>query len=459
MRKVHFIGIGGTGISAIALLLLERGWQVSGTDKSGSRYFDAVTAKGAYTLLGHSPELALAADVIVRSSAVHDDDPEVLAARESGIPVIKRNDFLPELTAGYQTLAVAGSHGKTTCTAMLVTTLRGLGVDPTFILGAQIRPLATNAHAGTSDLFVIEADEYDTMFLGLSPKISLLTNVEYDHPDFFPTPEAYNQAFAAFIRRTQPGGAVIACAEDEGVRNLLATNDFDGINILTYGYSAECDYRIENVRWNGDGYDFTLFHTPSHEEFGEFVLSIPGRHNLLNAAGALAVLHHLGLNPSAATESLAEFVGTERRFEQVCHSGDTVVINDYGHHPTQLNLTLEAARELYPDHRLWAVWEPHTFSRTNSMQTAFTAALQRADRVVILPTYAARESVETDTPRLIARDVPGSKAVYFERFSEAADYVAEEATGLNVVIVFSAGKGPEFANMLCFRLDMRSPNA
>lgn len=458
MRKVHFIGIGGTGISAIALLLLEKGWQVSGTDKSASRYFDAVTAKGAYTLLGHSPELALSADLIVRSSAVHDDDPEVIAARENGIPVLKRNEFLPELTAGYQTLAVAGSHGKTTCTAMLVTMLRGLGVDPTFILGAQIRPLATNAHAGTSDLFVIEADEYDYMFLGLSPKFSLLTNVEYDHPDFFPTPADYYQAFAAFIRRTQPGGAVIACDEDEGVRNLLASYDFDGTDILSYGYSKECDYCIQNVKWNGDGYDFTLIYTPAQQDLGEFVLSVPGRHNLLNAAGALAVLHQIGLNPSAASESLAEFAGTERRFEQVCHSGDTVVINDYGHHPTQLNLTLEAAHELYPDHRLWAVWEPHTFSRTDRMQKAFTAALQRADRVVILPTYAARESVETDTPRRIAEEIPDSKAAYFTGFAAAADFVAEQAVGLNVVIVFSAGKGPEFANMLCFRLDMGRQN-
>jgi len=458
MRKVHFIGIGGTGISAIALLLLEKGWHVSGTDKSASRYFDAVTAKGACTLLGHSPELALAADVIVRSSAVHDDDPEVIAACKKGIPVLKRNEFLPELTAGCQTLAIAGSHGKTTCTAMLVTILRGLGADPTFILGAQILPLATNAHAGKSDLFVIEADEYDYMFLGLSPKISLLTNVEYDHPDFFPTPETYRQAFAAFIRRTQPGGAVIACAEDEGVRQLLASEDFDGIKILTYGYSSECNYLIRNVRWNGNGYGFNLIHSDSQQELGEFVLSVPGRHNLLNAAGALAVLHQLGFNPSAASESLAEFVGTERRFEQVCNSGDTIVINDYGHHPTQLNLTLEAARELYPDHRLWAVWEPHTFSRTDRLKNAFTVALQRADRVVILPTYAARETVETDTPRRIAEELTSPKAACFTDFSQAAEFVAKEADGLNVVIVFSAGKGPEFANILCQKLGARRQN-
>lgn len=458
MSKVHFIGIGGTGISAIALLLLEKGWQVSGTDKSASRYFDAVTAKGAYTLIGHSPELALKADLIVRSSAVRDDDPEVLAAREKGIPVLKRNEFLPNLTAGYQTLAVAGSHGKTTCTAMLVTMLLGVDMDPTFILGAQIRPLGTNAHAGSSDLFVIEADEYDHMFLGLSPTISLLTNVEYDHPDFFTTPDAYNQAFAAFIRRTQPGGTVIACTEDEGIRKLLAQEDFEDIKLLTYGYSPECTYRVENPHWNGDGYDFSLIHTPSQQNLGDFRLKIPGRHNLLNAAGALAVLHQSGINPAGARESLANFKGTERRFDQVCHSGDTVVINDYGHHPTQLDLTLEAAHELYPDHRLWAVWEPHTYSRTDQMRTAFTKALQRADRVVILPTYAARETVETDTPRRIADDIPGSKASCFAGFAEAADFVAEQANGLNVVIVFSAGKGPEFAQMLCQRLDARRQN-
>ncbi len=458
MRKVHFIGIGGTGISAIALLLLEKGWQVSGTDKSASRYFDAVTAKGAHTLLGHSPELALAADMIVRSSAVRDDDPEVIAAREKGIPVLKRNDFLPGLTAGYQTLAVAGSHGKTTCTAMLVSMLRDLKLDPTFILGAQILPMGTNAHAGSGDLFVIEADEYDYMFLGLSPKISLLTNVEYDHPDFFTTPDAYNHAFAAFIRRTQAGGAVIACAEDAGVRKLLAEEEFGGMKLLTYGYSPECTYQVENIHWNGDGYDFSLFHTPSQQELGDFVLKIPGRHNLLNAAGTLAVLHQFGLNPAQARKSLANFKGTERRFDQVCHSGDTVVINDYGHHPTQLDLTLEAAHELYPDHRLWAVWEPHTYSRTDRMQQAFTTALQRADRVVILPTYTARETIETDTPRKIAEDIPGSKAVCFAGFAEAAEFVAEQATGLNLVIVFSAGKGPEFAQLLCQKLDARRQN-
>ncbi len=458
MQKVHFIGIGGTGISAIALLLLEKGWQVSGTDKSASRYFDAVTAKGARTLLGHSPELALSADVIVRSSAVHDDDPEVLAARAKGIPVLKRNDFLPELTAGYQTLAVAGSHGKTTCTAMLITMLRGLGADPTFILGAQVRPLNTNAHAGTGSLFVIEADEYDHMFLGLSPKISLLTNVEYDHPDFFTTPEAYNQAFAAFIRRTQPGGAVIACAEDAGVRALLANEDFSGIQVLTYGYSEGCTYQIQNTCWNGEGYDFSLFHTNTQKEIGSFRLSVPGRHNLLNAAGAVAVLHQMGLPAAKARASLADFSGTERRFESVCHSADTIVINDYGHHPTQLNLTLEAARELYPDHCLWAVWEPHTYSRTDAMQEAFTVALQRADRVVILPTYAARETAETDTPFQIAKNIPGARTACFDGFAEAADFVAGQAKGLNVVIVFSAGKGPQFASLLCEKLDERRQN-
>ena len=458
MKKVHFIGIGGTGISAIALLLLEKGWQVSGTDKSASRYLDAVSAKGARTILGHSPELALEADVIVRSSAVHDDDPEVLAAREKGIPVLKRNQFLPELTAGYQTLAVAGSHGKTTCTAMLVTLLLGLGMDPSFILGAQIRPLATNAHAGTGNIFVIEADEYDNMFLGLNPKVSLLTNIEYDHPDFFPTPKDYDQSFAAFIRRTQPGGAVIACAEDAGVRNLLAENQFEDISILTYGYTADCTYAIQNEQWNGEGYDFTLVHTPSRESLGTFSLHLPGRHNLLNAAGALAVLHQLGLNASSANKSLAAFVGTERRFEQVCRRADTLVINDYGHHPTQLDLTLQAARELYPDHRLWAVWEPHTFSRTDRMQAAFTAALQRADRVVILPTYAARETVQTDTPRQIAESIPEAKAAYFASFAEAADYIAKEAQGLNAVIVFSAGKGPEFTDILCAKLETRGQN-
>ena len=212
MQHIHLIGIGGTGISAIAVVLLEQGYQVTGSDIADSTYFREVTRRGAKTVLGHDPSLATQADVIVRSSAIKDDDPEVQAAQAAGIPVLKRTDFLPQLTAGKRTIAIAGSHGKTTTTAMIVCLLHNLAFDPSFILGAEIIDLHANARAGSSPYFIIEADEYDNMFLGLNPTVSVITNIEYDHPDCFPTPESYLEAFHQFLLRTQPSGTALLCA-------------------------------------------------------------------------------------------------------------------------------------------------------------------------------------------------------------------------------------------------------
>lgn len=451
MKKVHFIGIGGTGISAIALVLLERGMPVSGTDMVESRYYKAVTQKGAFTMLGHHPELATQADVVVRSSAIPDSDPEVRAALQAGIPVLKRAEFLAELTAGKQTLAIAGSHGKTTSTALLVTVLRALGKDPSFILGAEIKDLHTNAHAGSDDLFVIEADEYDYMFLGLEPQVSVITNIEHDHPDFFPTPADYSKAFTSFLRRTVPGGCAIVCDESEGVRELLEGNDFGDLVIYRYGFSNDCDYRLNAWRSEGSGYAFELHYNAlatGSVSLGEFSVELPGRHNALNAAAALAAAHQFAPNLAEAATALANCSGSERRFETIYNESGVTVINDYGHHPSQLDRTLEAARELYPDRTLWAVWEPHTFSRTFSMSDAFATALNRADQVVILKIYAAREADEGFTPQAIADSLPGEKGRYYEGFDSARDYIAEKVDGNDVIVVFSAGLGPKFSESL-----------
>ena len=258
MKKVHFIGIGGTGISAIARMLLERGWRVSGSDLRSSPYFEAVTALGAQTVLGHAPALAKTADLVVRSSAVRDDDPEVQAARENGIPVLKRSEFLPVLTEGYQVIAVAGSHGKTTTTAMLVQCLRSGGSEVNFILGADIKELGRNAQAADNPTFVIEADEYDYMFLGLQPLVSVVTNIEYDHPDFFHSSEVYTQAFADFINQTRPEGSVLLCADDEGILAMLENCDLLPKQMLSYGFRDGADYQIINHRLVPGGQRFEL---------------------------------------------------------------------------------------------------------------------------------------------------------------------------------------------------------
>jgi len=450
MRTVHLIGIGGTGMSAIAIFLLEKGYKVTGSDKNRSSYFDLVRAKGADARVGSHPDLATQADVIVRSSAIRDEDPEVIAGKAAGIPVLKRSDFLPEITAGKDTIAIAGTHGKTTTTAMLIEMLSNLGQDPSFILGSEIKKLGTNAHAGHGGLFVIEADEYDYMFLGLAPQISVITNIEYDHPDCFTTPEIYEQAYVDFLNKTKAGGVALLCAEDPGVKHFLANNSFDHIQVLTYGLDENCDYTA-------------LFLDPSHasNEFvltskrggvpqlsGPFTPSLPGKHNALNATAILACLHILGINPQLACESLADFSGTERRWDLVYEKDGVTLINDYGHHPTQLRYTLEAVRNAYPDRKIWAVWEPHTFSRTQSLQKDYIDALKLADQAIIMEIYAAREVDEGYTPQVIVDALEDGKALYLPDQDEATALIYELIQHNDLIIVFSAGKGPQFSAKL-----------
>ncbi len=446
MKRVHLIGIGGTGMSGIAVVLLEKGYQVSGSDLAASPYFQMVSKRGARVALGHDPRLALQADLIVRSSAVRDDDPEVAAARAAGIPVIKREAFLSELTWGKETIAVAGSHGKTTTTAMLICMLDALTYDPSFIVGAEIKELATNARWDIGRHFVIEADEYDRMFLGLTPALSVVTNIEYDHPDCFPTPQDYLDAFKDFINRTVPGGKSILCADDPGVRSLLKADLRTDIELLTYGFNEGCDYRIEDYVWDGSASHFTLRSYKSHQQpltLGNFTLRLPGKHNVSNAAAALAVVDALGGSAADCAPTLAAFAGTERRFDIVLESAGEVLINDYGHHPTQVRATLGAARELYPTKKLWAVWEPHTFTRTESLQNEFAQALELADAVIITKIYAARELDDGFSPQTIVDAMLPGKASYIPDFAEIVDQLSRKLTGNDVVVFLSAGKGPQ----------------
>lgn len=451
MQRIHLIGIGGTGISAIALLLLEQGYQVTGSDIADSAYFREVTRRGANTVLGHDPALAAQANVVVRSSAIKDTDPEVQAAQAAGIPVLKRADFLPRLTAGKQTIAVTGSHGKTTTTAIIVSLMDSLAFDPSFILGAEIKDLHTNARAGSGPHFVIEADEYDYMFLGLNPTVSVVTNIEYDHPDCFPTPESYLEAFRQFLLRTQPGGTALLCADDPGVAKLLESFEAQNFSLRTYGTSYDCHYHIASAEWNGAKYAFALSRQLPGEEprnLGSFILPMPGSHNVNNAAAALAVMDILGIPPARCAEALASFKGSERRMEVVFEQNGIVIINDYGHHPTQIAATLAAVRQRYPQKKLWAIWEPHTYSRTEMFQDSYARSLQEADEVIITCVYAAREADQSFNPARIAERIPGSKARYQPDFDTLTDYVCENLSGEDVIVVLSAGKGPQISTLL-----------
>ena len=446
MKHVHLIGIGGTGLSAIARVLLERGYTVSGSDREASPLFKAITAAGARTYLGHAADQIAGADLVIRSSAIPEDNPEVIAARQQGIPVLKRADFLEELTKEKDTLAVAGSHGKTTTTAMLVWVLEALGADPSFIAGGIVNQLGCNARSGSGVYFAIEADEYDSMFLGLAPKIAVITNIEHDHPDCFPTEADYFSAFRDFLSRVRPDGLALVCYEDAQARQLANSLDNAPFEVLTYGNSPESNYWAEDIQVVDGSPTFELkFQGPSGEKqsLGRAQLSLPGLHNVLNATAVLGVLHQLELPMEAAIKALGAFTGAGRRFEILGQAGGVTIIDDYGHHPTEIRATLEAARSRYPDQRLWAVWQPHTYSRTRILENAFIEALNKADRAAVLKIFAAREVDSGYSAEKIADSLPNGKAVYLEDFSNAKDYLVAHLQPGDVAVVFSAGDATE----------------
>jgi len=437
--RIHFVGIGGTGLSAIARVLAERGWTVTGSDRQASPRTAMLQQLGVPVTIGHAPDHARQADMVVRSSAVPDTDADVTAAREAGVPVLKRREFLPYLTADYKVLAVAGSHGKTTTTAMLAWVLTALGHAPTFIAGAEVANLGVNARAGQGAFFVIEADEYDHMFLGLAPYAAIVTNVEHDHPDMFPTAEAFREAFLRFVNRVQPEGFLLVCADDEGSRALTAAHP----HVWSYGMHARADYRATDLQPNScGGYDFVA--QWQGEPLAQVSLRVPGEHNVQNALAVLAMVHRLGLDTAAAAQALHAFRGTARRFEIVGEAGGVVFVDDYAHHPTEIRATLAAARQRYPHHAVWAVWQPHTFSRTRTLLNDFAAAFAQADAVVITEVFAARETAPDDFGGAqIAQVTEHTYKFFAPTLREAADILVEHVQPPAVVVVLSAGDAPQ----------------
>jgi len=459
MKHIHFIGIGGTGLSAIARILLQRGYTVSGSDSVASNYFVEITRDGAKTMLGHNPNNILGADLVVMSSAIKEDNPEVKAAIAQGIPVMKRSEFLPILLKDLDTIAIAGSHGKTTTTSMVLFILNELGAGPSFISGANVKQIGTNARAGKSNLFVIEADEYDYMFLGLDPLISVITNIEHDHPDCFPTPEVYLDAFVQFLTHLRPNGTALICMDDPGNIDLLKHENVKTLNIKTYAIGKSADYQAINILNNSKGcmsFDVVFRHPQKGMVMlGNCSLSIPGHHNVQNALAALAVIDSLGLSISDALKSISQFEGAERRFDIVGSARGVTIINDYAHHPTQIASTLEATHSRFPESRIWVVWEPHTYSRTITLEKEFIKALSGADQVIITKIYAAREVNTGYLPLGIIDTLTSKKACYIPDFSQVVDYLVKLLQKGDVVLVLSAGNAPEISWNLFERLKIQ----
>ncbi|HSA99872.1 MAG TPA: UDP-N-acetylmuramate--L-alanine ligase [Anaerolineales bacterium] len=454
MTHVHFIGIGGSGLSAIARLLLESGYTVSGSDRALTPFAEQVRRAGATVYVGHHPRNLTGADWVVRSSAIMDDNPEVIGARQAGIPVYKRADFLGRLMEDKLGIAIAGTHGKTTTTAMTAWVLSELGRDPSFIVGGVANNLGVNAHAGQGKVFVIEADEYDNMFLGLKPQIAVVTSIEHDHPDFFPTLDTMFQAFEKFVGLLPVGGTLIVCAEDPGAAALLSRVSKDGKNFVSYGVHNEMTIntplwvQARDVKPNErGGCDFTATTNLASKTSTAIKVSlqVPGQYNVRNALAVLAIVGVLGLSRRKAAQALAEFTGTGRRFELRGEVNGIRVFDDYAHHPTEIKATLSGARARFPDARIWAVWQPHTYSRTKTLFLDFARSFKDANEVIVTEVYAAREPKEDFTSAEIVSTMPHLSAHYIKTLPEVAEYLLKNLQPGDVVLVLSAGDADQIS--------------
>jgi UDP-N-acetylmuramate--alanine ligase len=448
MTQVHFIGIGGSGLSAIARLLLESGYTVSGSDRELSPFADEVRRAGATVYVGHHPRNLTDADWVVRSSAIGSDNPEVQAAKNANIPVFKRADFLGQLMENKTGIAIAGTHGKTTTTAMTAWVLTELGCDPSFIVGGVMSNLGVNARAGRSRLFVIEADEYDYMFLGLKPQIAIVTSLEHDHPDLFPTLESLYLAFEKFIDLLPEDGTLIVSTEDPGAAALIPHARNAGRNVVSYGLQGEMT--INTPLWvqardlqpnQRGGFDFTATSNISSKTSTSVKVSlqVPGEHNVQNALAVLAIVSVLGYSRSKAAKALGEFTGTGRRFQLVGDVNGISIFDDYAHHPTEIKATLAGARARYPERRIWAVWQPHTYTRTQALFLEFSRAFKDADEVIVTEVYASREPKQEFTSAEVVSAMPHLSARYIETLPEVSKYLIENLKPGDVVLVLSAG--------------------
>jgi UDP-N-acetylmuramate--alanine ligase len=439
MTHVHLIGIGGTGISSIARVLLEKGYVVSGSDRALSPLALDLQQAGALVYEGHAAQNIHGADLVVRSSAISDNNVEVAAARALGIPVQKRADFLNTLLREYTLLAVAGSHGKTTTSTMLALTLDRLGLLPGFILGGVSHDLGTNARAGGGKYFVIEADEYDYMFLGLEPSLILVTNVEYDHPDCFPTREGYQTAFARFVGRLKSGGTLVTNADQAGAASLVNARSPETTS-LTYGLSANSDVAARNLEVNqAGGMSFTLHAPFGSSSLASIDLLVPGEHNVRNALGVLAVQLALGNSLPAAVAAISTYHGSSRRFEIVGEINGITIIDDYAHHPSKIKATLAAARTRFPGRRLVAVWQPHTYSRTLTLEEDFINAFTDADLVLVTGIYASREKVQEYSVENLVKRITYVQALHIESLRDVTQFLARNLQPEDVLLVLSAG--------------------
>lgn len=437
-RHIHFIGIGGAGMSGIAEVLLSQGFSISGSDMKASPVTEHLESLGIVVRIGHRAEWVEDADLVVYSSAVPEDNPERIAGRERGVPVIRRAEMLGELMRLKYTIAVAGTHGKTTTTSMIGQIWNRAELQPTIIVGGIVGGLGSGAQAGSSQYLIAEADEYDRSFLEMTPSVAVLTNVDVDHLDCYGGLEDIRRAFVTFANRVPFYGHVVACIDDAGVKSVLPDLRRP---IVSYGFSEEADYRAENVQPEGGQTRFSV--VVRGKAKGDILIKVPGRHNILNALAAIAVSLEEGVEFPLISEGLAKFEGVRRRFEYKGSVREREIYEDYAHHPTEVSATLRAARENWPGRRVVVLFQPHLYTRTRDQAEAFGLAFLESDLLLLAPIYGAREKpIEGVSSSMIgeAAQRRGHQAVHLLGVKEdSVDLLRELSQPGDLIIVMGAG--------------------
>jgi len=436
-RRIHFIGIGGIGMSGIAEILLNLGYKISGSDLNRSPITERLGRMGATVFEGHAAEHILGADVIVYSSAIARSNPEFAAARERGVPTVMRGELLAELMRLKYGIAVAGSHGKTTTTSMTAAVLHGAGKDPTVVVGGRVGQMGSNARVGKSDFLLVEADESDGSFLKLAPILAVITNVDREHLDHYSSDEAIENAFVEFANKAPFYGSAILCIDDPALRRLLPRVER---RVRTYGVSADADLRVSEVESQGLLSRFRL--TLEGEDLGVFEVQSVGAHNALNAAAAALVGLELGATPDEIREGLRGFIGVDRRFQLRGRRAEVSVVDDYGHHPTEIAATLAAAQSC-GFNRVHVLFQPHRYSRTELLADEFALCFGASTTLTVVDVYSAGEEPRpgADSPTLTARIRAASQpdAVYAASMEEAVQRVAALAEPGDVILTLGAG--------------------
>ncbi len=453
LGRVHFVGIGGAGLSAIARIMAQQGVPVTGSDDQDTPFLPSLRDLGVPVQLGYAAEHLGAADTLVVTTAAHDDNPEVLEGRARGLRLLPRSAGLKSVMAGHRVVAVAGTHGKTTTTSMLTMALRAAGADPTYAIGGMLAATGRNADAGAGELFVAEADESDGAFLVYRPDAAIVTNVDADHLDVWGSEAAYHAAFADFVGTIPDGGVLVLCTDDRGAAALADVGRDREVEVVTVGEGNRCDVRLADLEVSATFSTFDV--VAAGAVLGRVRLQVPGRHYALDAAGALTLGLRLGFGFEDLARGLGEFTGTGRRMEAKGQAGGVRVYDSYAHHPAEITGDLEAARSLVGDGRLVVAFQPHLVSRTRIFGRAMGEALGAADEVVVLDVYVAREDPDPGvTGRLVADAVPlpGERVHYVPHLGDVPAELVRLARPGDLVLTLGAGSvtdvGPQVLALL-----------